>query len=606
MYRATYTSLCALLAIGCGASWDAARHTGRDRETPSAPVTVTVVDTETGEPLSEFTCKYWVATTRGLVRAPQDEWVRVKAPNGTFPIEAPPSCEVSIWVKAPNCVDRGYPSYRSYVVLAEDKARRIVFHVVPGITVRGTVKDARTKAPIAGALVSPVIFTPPAFTPDWETSVKTDDQGRYQLRGVDPGLGIHAFHPDHLEARISRASDSFPTVTARTATAGFELKVGDMIQGVVRDPAGKPIQGVGVGGGRKSSLTAGNGTFVLKSVEKLGDSGYWLTFEAEGYIRQDVSLAAIPPEGLSVVLMPRPKLAGQVLDEKGKPVPRYLVSAGPGRNPGGWECTTQRVDSADGRFSLTVKDSGDVWIGVQAEGYAVSETWSGTRDVPQPLTVHLLQGASVRGRIAARKGRSSKTQVKLVPEGPAGNSVCDGLPQRLALGAVEVQATPDGLFRLDHIRPDRYVLHVFGQGITPTARPVVVSEKGLNVGTISVQGTGTVFGRLHTFLAPAHRIEGLSDAQFTPGLHPRLLERYMLGFISGYVEFAEPSGHQHLRPIWFRTDESGRFRVDNVPVGKADVVIPYMVTADIKRSLTATVRVSEGEATEVRLPDPEW
>lgn len=139
-----------------------------------SPVTFVVTDHRTGKPVPEFSYNCWIETEAGNFTEWEDRWVPVHSPAGTFRIDAPASCSVNLGVRARDYTDgRSYPSYRSFLVKADDRERRFELRLTPGMLVRGTVRDADTGKPIAGATVSPLIFTPPGFSPDRERNVVT-------------------------------------------------------------------------------------------------------------------------------------------------------------------------------------------------------------------------------------------------------------------------------------------------------------------------------------------------------------------------------------------------------------------------------------------------
>lgn len=56
-----------------------------------------------------------------------------------------------------------------------------------------------------------------------------------------------------------------------------------------------------------------------------------------------------------------------------------------------------------------------------------------------------------------------------------------------------------------------------------------------------------------------------------------------------------------MKPIQFRTDENGRFRIDGVPAGKVTVVFNYHLTADMITAWTKEAQVEANQNTEVRI-----
>ena len=119
-------------------------------------VTVAIVDSVTGKPVTAFTYQAWYDAP-GLQSRPEDDvWNVVNSAAGTFEIEAPRACRLSVMAKAPDYIG-GYPLLNEFVIKSGDDPRRVVVRLRRGITVKGTIRDSRTKRPIDGATVAPLI-----------------------------------------------------------------------------------------------------------------------------------------------------------------------------------------------------------------------------------------------------------------------------------------------------------------------------------------------------------------------------------------------------------------------------------------------------------------
>ncbi|WP_165224699.1 carboxypeptidase-like regulatory domain-containing protein [Aquisphaera insulae] len=160
------------------------------------PVTVAVVNRETHEPVRSFRYQAWYDAPDRRGPRNVEEWTRAESPDGTFRIDTPRSCRLTISIKAADYVG-GYPHWEHFPVRSDDRARRIVVGLHPGITVRGTVRDEETKAPIAGARVTPLIPAMPGLRTDEDKAVTTGADGRYEVHGVGPDFGLYISHPDH-------------------------------------------------------------------------------------------------------------------------------------------------------------------------------------------------------------------------------------------------------------------------------------------------------------------------------------------------------------------------------------------------------------------------
>jgi hypothetical protein len=565
----------------------------------AVPVSVMVVDDKTRAPITEFAYTYGISTPTATFDPLLVRPIEVRSPKGTFSLLAPKSCQIELHLEG-GLIIGGYPWEKEYALTAGMKDRKIEAPVTTGVLVEGVVVDARTKAPVAGALVLPIVFTPPLFTPDRNRSVKTDAQGRFKIRGIDPVWGINVWHTDYVEFNPRGFAGVGQKATEKTYTARVELLSGDTIAGTVKEDSGKPLADVEVSDGAgKSVRTRRDGSYSLRGPSIWGgNQDYYLSFEKDGYLTK--VLRPKPPvrSPLSIVLEQQPALTGKAVGPDGRPVAPFTVVAGPGPEPRVWCCSSQTITKAGGQFSVRVrtdKDSGQegkVWMAIQSPGFAmweaVADSWRGTK----AITVQLKAGVSVRGSIEATKN-SGKI---------SGQNVAELLPVRLhkedlyysgqnskrqELGRMQAPVDDRGAFRFDHVPPGSYVLAVSGPAISPLSTGLTVGDADVDFAKLTATGRGT--------------IEGIVN-------NPNKRDRW--AFAQGYVSFSDNSGRSnaaefaHLNPLPFKTDENGRFRLDNVPVGEVSVHIPFHATADIISAHTRKARVFEGQTTEVRFFDP--
>ena len=174
---------------------------------PQKPVKFAVVDQVTKKPLTEFS--YWLSIKVpgeiGPTRAAKEpDRVDVKSPAGTFVVQAPASCKLELDVVSPDVVvGFQHNQARSFSLLASDAKREFVVGVEVGTPVRGVVRDAVTKKPIAGANIAPIIDMHQARGPFRERAVKTDADGRFEVRGVNPDWGALVEHRTHKSRLIA-------------------------------------------------------------------------------------------------------------------------------------------------------------------------------------------------------------------------------------------------------------------------------------------------------------------------------------------------------------------------------------------------------------------
>jgi len=547
------------------------------------PVTISVINDETGKPVTHFsyTCSI---ETPGQQPRPQagcsEKWTELKSPTGSFTVMAPESCEIGLAVEAPGYLGGFGRVYGSYPIKAADKERKIVFELYPGLTVRGTVRDVATEKPLAGASAAPVVFMPPLFTGDWGKAVKSDAEGRFELHGVDSSLGIEVLHPDYLGAEVSipPAGDG---KNQTLATVDVLLQAGETIRGKVVDPSGKPLEGVEISdGARKTVRTDQNGVFVLKSPKKWwgGNDAYALEFTKPGYVGQYLHPSKAEPEGMTVVLRRPWTLSGRMVSPEGRPVRKFTVIAGPGANPADYRCESAEVDDPQGQWSLPAEELGKYWVAVRAEGFAVWEGLTEVGEKPSPLTIQLERGAAVTARFTGQ-GVKEKLTFALVPQRRKAGEWANETSAAVKFGTLEGNLGLDGALRIDHVRPGTYCLRVSDEHLARFECLVVVPPEGIGLGTHEIPAPGRTVGRIHIPDEPGGKVWAFAD---------------------GHV-----STEANYRPsISFKADEQGKFVIDRVPVGRLSIGFNYMISSDIIGTYIRYVQVLPGGETEVRFFDP--
>jgi hypothetical protein len=574
-----------------------------------SPVTIVVLDRDTRRPIPRFAYTYEINAPEGTY---DPLWVRakeVRSATGEFQLLAPKSCQISVQIEGEGIVSgygRNGPSGGDYALTSENKPRRIEVAVSTGMTLEGVVV-AKSGKPIPGALVSPGIVSVPMLTttPDRDRGVKTDADGKFTLRGANSTLNVCVSHPDYFECGGAKFEKIGKTIGENRYFTRIEMAPGEKFFGAVKDSAGKPLAGVTVSDGEEQKVqTQRDGTFVLAL--KKSATAYELSFEKDSYVKQILKHKWPDPKGFSVTLESQPVLAGRVLAADGRPVERFLVAAGIGREPSTLECTRENVRDAQGRFSLWVDTSDDwakvgkVWVGIKSPGFALwdktVDTWKGEL----PLVAQLTPGVSVYGSLAGRGRPAGTVSVTLSPcrahDDPSDNGE---FSKRQEFGQMQTTVGSAGTFRFDHVVPGDYLLLIAGPAISPIGVAVNVSSKDVNLGEFRPAGTGSICG---VFYMPARNSE---RGKCRPG------EKRSPGqFVAGHVYLPRTSSGPAaealscLDSIAFRTDEQGRFHVGGVPIGVVGVEVPYSISGDFASAYTRRAVVVEGKTTEVRFFDP--
>ena len=543
----------------------------------AAPVMVRVVDADGGAPLTQFTYSWWTEAPGQASERPHEG----VATNGEFAAPAAARCELNVRIEGPDLLG-GYGRNQATFLVTE-QARAFTFKAVRGRRVRGRVLAADSGEPVAGAEVRPMVFMPPLFVPDRDRVAATGPDGRFDLAGVDPGLGIGVAHPEFADWESAFA---FKATTNADGSLETEVKLqrGAVAEGVVVDRAGHPLGGVEVESDHgKRATTDAAGAFRLAGLAIGRDarsSDATITFRLPGHLDHRLEHFAPGRGALRIVLEPQPALAGRVLRSDGQPVRKFRVWAGPGEEPAPFQCRESRAGS-DGRFEANLEERAATnWLGIAAPGFA---PWYAALppSAAGGITCRLAVGTTVRLALASNVVDRAKVraQLRLHRQGPRPMFNEDDPSQQQLLATFQAAPDAEGGLRFDHVPPGRYRLTLRGPGITPVGQDINVGGAPLDLGVVAPRGTGGIVGRIHPSKAQP------VDAAYARG------EIYYAG--------VGLNPHDDDPPIAFTADADGRFRVDRVPAGEVRVTLPYMATADIIDSVARCARVVAGRTTEV-------
>ncbi len=201
-----------------------------------------VVDSVTREPIPAFDLdlkRHYLENDPPWIDVAHET---VKNERGLFSYETESAGRHRFWVRASTHLEKR-------VWLDIDPGQRLAHVEIaldPGAAMAGRVIDARTGRPVSGALVGAVKH-PGGCDLSWvlflghgehDVHAATDEQGRFELRGLEKGKQtIAALHPAFAEGFV----DADPA-------AGEEIEIrlepGHRLHGTVRDDGGQPIVGV--------------------------------------------------------------------------------------------------------------------------------------------------------------------------------------------------------------------------------------------------------------------------------------------------------------------------------------------------------------------------
>ena len=287
----------------------------------------------------------------------------------------------------------------------------------------------------------------------------------------------------------------------------------DTLRGKVCDEDGTPLEGVTISAYEESVQTTRDGTFALPRV--LGRPGHPrippLTFSKDGYVTWHEIGSDFGKDDVEVVLKRQVPLEGLVLGPDGQPVHDFMVRAWPigqsGLSPR-WHTAGRVIKDSRGRFKLMLDWGGSTWLAVRADGFANREVRIEVTPGGGKLVVRLEAGVTVRGKILLPPGTQNKVTARLVARPGAYHH-----ERSLVMdwSGVATPVAPDGTFRFEHVRPDRYKLGLDGPGVTPRLLAVDIPAGGLDLGQIRLFGRGRIcrarlrFGETRRLLAVLRR-----------------------------------------------------------------------------------------------------
>ncbi len=409
--RSTFATIAALLALVTAGAGPPRQQPPQAANADLRPVTLAVVNRANGAPVAAFDCQFSYEAPGLEGPSNRDAWIPVRSPGGTVDIQAPISCRLEVRVRSPDYIGDD-PYNEKFIIRSTDKTRRVEFSLRRGITVRGTVRDSRTRAPIVGATVAPYKGRFLSLSPDEDKQVKTGVNGRYEVRGAHPEVGVEVSHPDYIHDReLTRATISGPE-------RDVFLRPIPTIALAVVDTVGKPLAGATALDRPSVLATSGkDGRLIFRRPGFLDE----LTIHRDGFIDRSLDAADLEapsmPRGPVVVLEPAIALDGRVVGPDGRPVGSFAVAAGPGRLPGESECVRREVRDRDGRFALGLAKEGTYWLGVVAEGFAAWEDCVEVRRGGKPPEIRLAPGVAVTGLVEVPEAR--RKQVRGAARPPA-------------------------------------------------------------------------------------------------------------------------------------------------------------------------------------------
>lgn len=327
--------------------------------------------------------------------------------KGAFTFEGLAPGRYGVWANQEARTSRTEQNRGRNVIVPEDgtslKPIDLTLSPAPTVTVR--ITDKATGKPIPGATVSPGWSDfPDDFTADAKGTalVRPLTRQRWMLKAWADG-----YAKDGRWVNLENGLD---------AAEAFALEPGGDIEGVIRDPSGKPMPGVGIGASADGSnrqsdymTTDAQGRYRLRHLPR---TAVHITASKDDYGRKEITAEIKGPrQSLDITFEPRPdggSIVGIVRDHQGKP-----ISGASLRNMGQSSDEVREVKTdANGRFRMDnlYESNGMKDVLVRASGSSPKrvKVEVGTKEKPNEVAIDLEVGHRVRGRVVDEKGRPLK------------------------------------------------------------------------------------------------------------------------------------------------------------------------------------------------------
>ncbi|HEV7514810.1 MAG TPA: carboxypeptidase regulatory-like domain-containing protein [Thermoanaerobaculia bacterium] len=348
-----------------------------------------------------------------------------------------------------------------------------------GRTVRGRVVDDAGR-PVAAAVVQ--LLAPAGADPVREGTgtlhqTTADTAGQFAVEGLLPGkIDLFVRAPGFPPA--SRRQVAVPAGAGSFDLGPIPLGRGVALAGIVVDGGNHPVAGAAVHiqaeegplgrwasrGEVEAANTGADGRFAVPGLAR---GPAVVTVEREGFAPRTLTGVKAPlPEPLRVVLSLASRLAGEVVDDAGVPVPGArlrarsdarltLLLASPMPPP-----TPVAMSDDDGHFELRDAPTGKMSLYTSAPGFlpTIQPVELAAGQSRDDLRVVLHRGSAVVGRVLA----------------PDGTPAADAEVSLAGPSATSARADGDGNYGLDAVPPGPRTFTAQLPGTAPTARDLTV------------------------------------------------------------------------------------------------------------------------------------
>jgi protocatechuate 3,4-dioxygenase beta subunit len=451
----------------------------------------------------------------------------------------------------------------------------------------------------------------------------TGEDGAFRLDGLRPGpIAVFQVRARGYSEPAGQALPFMPGATpvgevraGETTTLDAKLDPGGTVEGRVTTPGESgpvPLAGAQVAvvslqsfggqgpqfpnvfGGYPTGVTDTEGVFKIEGVRV--SATFSVVASAPGFVAGNAMDATnqgtMPAEGgtvkKDVTLSSAGVVEGVVADAKGLPVPgarvRTKIAARGGFGAGSWRALLSggfagvAISDAEGRYRVENVAGGErMTVEAEADEYVPgeSEPFEVTAGEAKRVDVVLSGGATIRGRVIDEHGKTVpgvRLRVGRLDEGTQAMRDLSGWRADSLLEPRIVLSDDAGTFEIGRVRAGRTLLKAEKEGyVTWNRRDLTVAaDQVLDSYVISLSKGEAISGVVRGDDGkPLARVTVAATKQASPS---------MVGRPPGAPAApADPATEGTVEPSLFsRTDDQGRFAIENVPPGTAYSVVVWM------------------------------
>ena len=445
-------------------------------------------------------------------------------------------------------------------------------------SVTGTLRDMKTLAPVAGAMIQ--LRQGRRFDFSGSIGAITDAKGAFVVNVPAGNYGLSIARPGYSAAQASVNAPAGAKLTKnlvamqlarvsgvvvdenRSAVSGTRIEAGS----VAREPGMRMFRGNM--GEQQYAMAGPDGSFVVRPEP---DTDFQIEAKKKGYPdARTPTMRLAPGERKSGVVLTIPAgvgVSGHVIDKDGKPVAGAVVSATEAQT-GGSNFVRRVVrfgenrdddnavkTAADGKFTMRLKP-GTYAIRVKHDGFA-TRTIAGKQVAAgtPPLEVTLEPGVALAGRITRGGAGLEGVSIDIFGDEDDNENAKTG---------------PDGSFRIEGLTPGQGMMNIVKQeDSVQQFRPVTIPSENL---VIDLPIGGRVSGRV------VEKGSGNPVTEFDAG--------YSAARGGAGMMFFGPGVTKHF------TSDDGSFVLEHVPPGATNIVV---TAAGFTQGRAQNINVEDGK-----------